>query len=792
VQRRRASLRLARRASACLGALSLAAGTFLLGWLAPPPAALAGTGPLTALAPAPQPAQETSQRALGTTGSARPRTRGGTRAKAAGRQPPAGRAFPGPRMWDPARNRLSTHRSLVRVSQTADLVNQMVHVSWTGFTPSSELLYDPGATDYPVMVAECSGAHPTKWSQCFGASNGGVPGSFSPYGPMNTGYATTSPNGTGQLDLQLLTGQEDQQLGCDVGHPCSLAIVPSQGGNIFVSPVKCGDHSQDTDQSDIGEIAFSSSTGTCSWRDRIIVPLSFAPTPADCPITNASFSAVGSPMLARAMAQWQSALCASSDPESIQYDSALSEPLAREDFLTGTDDVALTTLPASGTGVHPYTYAPLAISSVAIAYWIDNPSTGQPLTHLKLAPRLVAKLLTQSYNFDSEACGHGTGPSTGAGCDNAVDGDPVSLFADPEFRALNHHVATVGDGYQVPTVLSGQSDMTQEVTSWIAANPAADGFMKGVFDPWGEHVNTDYLNLPLPANAFNSMDPYPLIAHRYTPVFPLSQVAQYQADNWYPATDWELQLGNYPKLDPETPGNRALFAILDEADAAAYLFPVAAILNHAGKYVTPASASMQAALADMNTAGNHITQDINEQGKAAGAYPLTMVIYAMVPTGGISAAKAARIAQFLDFVAGAGQTPGNSPGQLPAGYLPLPASLRAQTLAAASAVLSQSGDKHRAPRQHPAAAATPSATPAPSRAPVPAASSGSQVTLGFVTNPATSGIARFAVPVLLITGGLFALAGSVALVAGRAGTTVAAQLRKLGLRNLRLPPGTKK
>ena len=47
------------------------------------------------------------------------------------------------------------------------------------------------------MVAECKGTHPTRWSQCFGADNGGVAGSFSPYGPMNTVYATTAANGTG-------------------------------------------------------------------------------------------------------------------------------------------------------------------------------------------------------------------------------------------------------------------------------------------------------------------------------------------------------------------------------------------------------------------------------------------------------------------------------------------------------------------------------------------------------------------------------------------------------------------
>ncbi len=39
-----------------------------------------------------------------------------------------------------------------------------------------------------------------------------------------------------------------------------------------------------------------------------------------------------------------------------------------------------------------------------------------------------------------------------------------------------------------------------------------------------------------------------------------------------------------------------------------------------------------------------------------------MVIYAMVPTKGISKKKAAKIAQWLDFVAHQGQQPGYGPG----------------------------------------------------------------------------------------------------------------------------------
>ncbi len=353
--------------------------------------------------------------------------------------PPGGAVFRGPHLWDPAANRNFTHPSYVAVSQVTQLTNQVVRVTWRNFTPSTAVTYDSVGTNYPVMVAECKGTHPTRQSECFGADNGGVQGSLSPFGPMNTQYATTSANGTGVADIQLLTAAQQPQLGCNRGSPCSLVIEPAQGGNFVSLPPICKDHSQDLGQSAIGQYAFSSAYGQCSWKERIIVPLTFAPTPTDCPVRNPNFSVIGSPMLARAMESWQASLCSVSNPIYIQYDSAQNEPLARQDFLARTNDVALTTLPANGSGssAHPFTYAPVGISAESVAFWIDNPVTGQPLNHLKLDARLVVKLLTQSYNFENEGCGHGPVSAHGLGCDNSVDNNPASIFADPEFKQLN-------------------------------------------------------------------------------------------------------------------------------------------------------------------------------------------------------------------------------------------------------------------------------------------------------------------------------------------------------------------
>lgn len=703
---------------------------------------------------------------------------------------PPGTTVQGPRMWDPNAGKLFAQHSTVTVSQTANLVNEMVHVSWTNFTPSSEQLYDQTATDYPVMVAECNTTHPKFWKQCYGANNGGVQGAFGPFGPMNTAYATTAANGTGELDIQILTDIENQFLGCGIRHKCSLVIVPSQGGNTLVSPVNCHDHSLDPGGTDLGQFAFSNQTGACSWNERIVVPLTFAAAPANCPIKNPAFAAIGSPMLLRAMNQWRAGLCAGSSPLALTFNSALTEPQAIQDLPSGLGDIALTTRPSPTKIVSSktYTYAPVAISSVAIAYWVDNPTTGKPLRSLKLDPRLVLKLVTQSYNFENEGCGRSKPPKS-IGCDGAVDGNPFSLFDDPEFQRLNPGVqAPVGNGsaFQVPTVESGHSDMTWELTRWVAANKAADGFLKGQFDPWGMHMNTDYLGLKYPLDSFTGQDSYPVIAHKYSPVFPLNLVANYQAQNWDPGTDWEKdQYGNFPRDPIEIPGERALFAILDEGDAAAFRFPVAKILNHAGKYVAPSDKSMAAALSSMTTAKGNITQQVDYAKVAKNAYPLTMVIYALVPTSGEKPAKAAAIARFLDYVATTGQRPGVQPGNLAPGYLPLTAKMRAQTIKVAAEVRAQSGGSSSpSPSASPSASASASPTTSSAASGSPNASPSPTPGQGVVTialkSADTTGLIRYILPVLLIVGGLATLGGASSLAAGSAElTTRVRRLRRL-------------
>jgi ABC-type phosphate transport system substrate-binding protein len=710
----------------------------------------------------------------------------------------SGTAVTGPMLWDPAHGRPLPTASCVTVDQTSNLVNQMVQVNWYNFTPSSAILYGPTSVFYPVMIAECAGTSPASSADCYGAQNGGVTGGSGPFGPMNTVYMTTAPNGTGVADIQIETATENQFLGCDQNHPCSLVVVPAQGGDVFKTPPDCADHSLDeapTGGTAWGQLAFSANFGSCSWADRIVIPLSFAPAPSVCPLKNAAFTAAGSPMLARAMNSWVAGLCTGSHGLTIQYNSQIPEPLAVQEAVGGLTDVALTTRPASAQSITPtrhYLYAPVAVSAVSIAYWVDDPATGLPVTSLKLDQRLVLKLITQSYNFQNEGvpCS-APPPPAGIGCDNAVDGNPVTLFADKEFQSLNPAVQPVqglGAAFQVPTVQSGHSDMTWFVTRWIEANSDAASFLSGQFDPWGMHVNTDYEGLAYPTDAFTAQDSYPVIEHRFSPVFPLSLAAAYQVQNWEPGTSWvKDQFGNYPKDPIQPPGQRALFAILDQGDSAAFRFPVAAIPNGTGHYVLPTNSAMAAALQGMQSDGSG-TQQVNLASKNTAAYPLTMVIYAMVPTSGTKHKTAAAIARFLDYAAGVGQKQGVQPGQLPPGYLPLPASMAATTRKDATAVLHQTGATSTPKTNTTNPGLGSGASPAPSATTSPGGSvslpgvgpsnGGQPISMVPVAHVSPATITRYALPALLILGGLAALAGSSSLV-GSAPAETAARLRRL-------------
>ncbi len=456
----------------------------------------------------------------------------------------------------------STVPPSVTVSQTTGLVYQTVQVSWQNFTPSYDQDGATGAnlsTLYGLYVYECRGVDPQvppapnndgAPEDCYAATAANP--LLGAHGLGNAVEGFTAPDGTGQIDIAIETATESDLLGCSTTVPCSLAIVPNWGGDEGSDPPNCANHKFDTSATS-ADALITEVGAPCSWADRITVPLTFAPTPATC-TGSAGFSSEGSPMLEQAMARWRPAWCAGAHALNLNYDSGTTEAQARQDFTTPpsafseSTDVALTSLPATSQQAtqRAFTYAPIANSGIVIAFVIDDPTTGQQVTHVTLDARLVAKLLTDSYSLEyntlcvtgppsdtQRGCDYNsdtdmyeghyrpclpTDPQS-ASCDPAVAGNPTSIVSDPEFQALNPALFPPGEpakissgqvnlGEFLPIIAGGNTDVTYALTNWIESDPDARSFLAGAQDGYGMHVNSYYKNaVDWPSDQVEELDP---------------------------------------------------------------------------------------------------------------------------------------------------------------------------------------------------------------------------------------------------------------------------------------------
>jgi ABC-type phosphate transport system substrate-binding protein len=580
----------------------------------------------------------------------------------------------------------------VAADQSTNLVDQVVHVTWSGFVPSSSSVLSDG-THHVVRVYQCKGASPVSAADCYGSQlyEYGTRGSSNnrdPDGPSNAITTITQPDGTGSADIEVRTITQSATLACSSTVPCSLVVVPNDGEP---DPSHPGEIVSGTDTQPL--IDGTNINGPGTWKDwafakavadKLVIPLSFSPAGGVCAFAKSpDATAAGSPEVQRLVEQWQPKLCRLAKPVSLDY-TTLGEPSAQSNFEAKLSDVAFTTLPDGTTAQRPYTYAPLSTSGIAIAYRIDNADTGRPITDLKLSPRLVAKLVTESYGMGASC--------TTKKCDKATVGNPLNIFQDPEFLKLNGSTGwPITSGWL--DVVSGNQNLTWELTRWLAADAATKKFLAGTKDSSGMQVNTGFKGISYPVAQFDARDANPQFVHGFIPLLGLDAVASYLVTNRDNSETYVPNpiTGNYDKTGPIAVGNRALIAIVSTSDAAALRFPVARILNGAGKYVAPTDASMAAAISAMKTNPDKITQHADFTSKNAAAYPLTMTHYAQVPTNGIGAVKAEKIGRLLDYAAAAGQVHGTAIGQLPVGYVALTAAQKAETVKAAAAVRAQKG-----------------------------------------------------------------------------------------------------
>ncbi len=565
------------------------------------------------------------------------------------------------------------------------------------------------------------------------------------YGTSNeVDFARTYTNGTGTQLFQVQTGLEAPGLGCGQ----QLQAVSGGGTKVpqcWLVVVPRGTPAQENPSNDVTDSVITSPLSPEAWANRIAIPLAFNPVGSSCSINADATQIEGNESAASAVSSWQPALCAQSGAPSYSYIES-TDDLARQNLVSptyGSAGMSVYTYPvdpAQTSPTDPIVYAPITLSGVVVAFNIQRlpavvdgqsepdeiPLAGTQVQNLYLTPRLMAKLLTQSYQSQLVDL-TGASAATKARYAWALH-NPVNLFTDPDFLQYNPEFKdlSTSQALDVGTALveEASSDAATEIWKWILADPEASAWLHGTPDN-GMTVNPYFSTDPTtnPAhvafagtvlNNFPKSDPYcyntgeKVIGPPSAPARPLcildwspyALTMQAAAASTGAANDGAKTTFSptgtadtaWTANGPQVPGTHFVISITDAASAARYGLQTAS-LSRAGddsakrSFVSPDAASILAGeQSDVpSTVSGVLVPDPSTT--APGAYPLSLLSYAAVAPESLTPAQRKLYANFILYGIGDGQTAGVAPGQLPEGYVPLPGDLRLAALDATETIL---------------------------------------------------------------------------------------------------------
>jgi hypothetical protein len=585
----------------------------------------------------------------------------------------------------------------------------------------------------------------------------GIPYDVNPYFDHTTtneiDYSRTYADGSGQELFELKTGLEAPGLGC--GQQSEIhADGSTSTPQCWLVVIPRGTPAQEDFPNDpalvVQQMVNASPLGAIAWANRIVIPLTFSPIGASCGLSATPRHIVGGELASVAIASWQPALCSGPNAPTYNY-SVVDDDRARS-LLVGSsqgDGMAVVSRPLDPTTVdpnNPVVYAPLTVSGVVIGVNIvripafpntthapvpeEVPFQGKRITHLNLTPRLIAKLLTESYQSEFlNLPGTVSFPGTLPNGYTWLAHNAQTLVSDPEFLQYNPEftiLSPFGNGNEIDAsglvVAQGSSDAAYTLWQWVLADPEAKAWLDGQADPWGMQVNPYYSttansangNVPFNAtapNQFPKSDPYtwnsgqtiagqparPLDLQDWSPYVLSMQAAAAATRSTNSGARTSPQSGVTPSTywganGPQSIGTYFMLSVTDSANATRFGLQTAA-LSRAGddgagrEFVPPTEAGLLAGVNAMTPSAVPSVQQPNPASTMAGAYPLTMLAYAAVMPAGLDASGRQDYAKFVKYAAGAGQTPGTAFGTLPFGYASLPASLVTAANTAAEAIL---------------------------------------------------------------------------------------------------------
>jgi hypothetical protein len=552
--------------------------------------------------------------------------------------------------------------------------------------------------------------------------------------------AYSDENGAGSVQFEVRSNVENESLGCNNKVACTVEVIPINGLSCdqpaapqSISDAECRKGgqfrpgssnfaNQGVDQAVAPVLWWSAS----NWANRITVPISFGLPPDTCDVLDprAPTGFYGSELMAQASLQWAPAYCLDKKRFKFQLNQ-MSDAAGWNLMQSGVGPAAFVSSPHRKTSEDPVGFAPTAVTGFAIGYNIDRPDNGGEYADLKLNPRLVAKLLTQSYLGSGRGAGH-----------PGIQANPLGLMNDPEFIALNPGLSqTTQEAGAALLQLSVDSDVVQQLTDWIAHDKPAMAFVNGKADPWGMKVNPSYKKTKMPKSEWPLLDTYVpadtdqchaanpdvYFSQLAAPVSTLRKVAEALLDGW-PNTQTRCdydQVSNTYKLgrvDRQSYGARFMLGVVSLGDAARYGLHTAALQTKKGTYVAPDEGSLGAAVELMepqapkkvkggkggsDDGSGHGSDDSSEAARVSAkpkghddapdlaslarpyvldqadvrrsgkAYPGTMVVYTAAKLRNLVKADANKVALFIRTATSEGQKAGAGNGELPAGFLPI-------------------------------------------------------------------------------------------------------------------------
>ena len=548
------------------------------------------------------------------------------------------------------------------VSPGTSLTNEVVTVSWSGFTPTL-----PNGLN-GVLIIQCKGT-PVTMADCYSAE---------PYPDLANGTrasSTTGSDGTGSTRIEIRPASNLPLLNCSASNSCTVMIYENDGQSIPVGGLPAS---------------------------RVVIPITFAPSQADCPnITDFDVRADGSATSATLFYDWAARLCNGDNAVVVDY-TENSSTTGRENFLNGLTDFAVSGLPATEEELmaHPehreFSYIPLVASATVIAYNFTDPFTGQPLDNVVLSPRLVARIVT---NTSLE-----------------------TFFQDRELLRLNPGVRFPTSVLARPNIRAERNADTRIVTNWFASDANAQLFLTGN-DPFRITVTPDYAGYQYPQDLFESV----------------SQDSEYLPRQGQRNVALRLFYGVRPTGTlRENTSTIGVVGVMDLPTARRFGLKIAKIVNPNGTVVEATDEAILKGVADMDISaeGFHIPDPTPED---LNAYPLAKVEYALVPKTFPTQTKVDKVLRLLNYGLNEGQT------SLPSGYVALPEALKSSALTAIGSVsiptttMAPAPSTTAAPRKKPAPSATTMAPETTTTSTTSTTTTTTTTTLAPITVPKASG-----------------------------------------------------